>query len=124
METQRQQKYSRLVQKELAEIFLRDTKSLFEGAWVTVTTVRMSPDLSVAKVYLSFLMVNDMPAMLEKIKAQAKAVRKLLGGRIGKQVRIIPEVIFYLDDNADYAAKMDDIFNKIDIPPAPPEDEK
>lgn len=122
MESQRQQKFSRLIQKELGEIFQQDIKSMFGGAFITVTTVRMSPDLSVAKVFLSFLLVKDREALLEQIKSETKSIRNLLGQRIRKQVRIIPQLVFYLDDTMDYASKIDNIISKLDIPPATQED--
>lgn len=117
METKRQQKFARLIQKELGDIFQADTKGLFAGAFITVTTVRVSPDLSIAKVYLSFLNSKDKQGLLEDIEDKKKAVRSELARRIGKQVRIIPELHFYLDDTAEYAAKIENIFNKIEIPP-------
>ncbi|HEY8400454.1 MAG TPA: 30S ribosome-binding factor RbfA [Cytophagaceae bacterium] len=124
MESKRQQKFSRLIQKELSELFQRDAKSMFQGTFITVTTVRMSPDLSVAKVYLSFLMAKDKKEVLEKIKAESKVIRKMLGEKIRNQVRIIPELIFYIDDNVDYAARIDQIFSQIEIPPKEEEGEE
>lgn len=118
MESKRQQKFSRLIQKELGEIFQRDAKSMFSGSFVTVTTVRVSPDLGAAKVYLSFLLEKDKEAAIEKIRAQTKPIRKMLGEKIRKQVRVIPELQFFLDDTIDYANRIDDILSKIHIPPA------
>ena len=123
MDSTRQQKYSRLIQKELGNIFQNDIKNMFGKAFISVNTVRISPDLSVAKAYLSFMMVDSKQAALESVKAQIKPIRKLLGDKIRKQARIVPELIFYLDDNLDYAAKMDVLFSNIEIPPAPPEEE-
>jgi ribosome-binding factor A len=117
MDTKRQQKYARLLQKELGEIFQRDTKSLFNGHFITVTTVRVSPDLGIAKVYLSFLLVEDKQKLLEYINEQAKTIRKMLGVKIRNQARIIPELHFYLDDNVEYASNIDQLFSKITIPP-------
>lgn len=121
MNSTRQQKYSRLIQKELGSIFQNDIKSMFGKAFITVTTVRISPDLGVAKIYLSFMMVDDKVEALNSVKTQVKAIRNLLGEKIRKQARIVPELIFYLDDNVDYAIKMEEVFAKIEIPPAPPE---
>ncbi|MDB5273317.1 MAG: rbfA [Chitinophagaceae bacterium] len=122
MESTRQQKFSRMIQKELAELFLKDTKSLFGNTYVSVNTVRMSPDLSVAKIYLSFLDTSDKKAELQKIKVNTKVVRKLLGDKLRKQIRIIPELIFLLDDGVDYAIHINNLISKLDIPPAPAED--
>lgn len=118
MESKRQQKFARLIQKELGDMFQADVKGLFNGAFITVTTVRVSPDLSIAKVYLSFLNQKDKQGVLEDIEDKNKAIRSELAKRIGKQVRIIPVLQFYLDDTAEYASKIEGLFNNIDIPPA------
>ncbi|NLL28740.1 MAG: 30S ribosome-binding factor RbfA [Bacteroidales bacterium] len=107
MDTIRQQKTARLIQKELAEIFLHEGKNFFGNSMITVTVVRISPDLSIARVYLSLFAVKDKESLLKTIKIYTSEIRKLLGMRIGKQVRIIPELNFYLDDSLDYAEKID-----------------
>lgn len=124
MESQRQQKYARLIQKELADIFLKDTKSLFGGTFISVTTVRVSPDLGIAKVYLSFILVNDKKAVLEKINDENKAIRNLLAKRIKNQARVIPQLNFFTDDNVEYASNIDSILSKINIPPKPEKDDE
>lgn len=116
MESVRQQKVARLIQKEMADIFLKESRVLFGNVFVSITVVRMSPDLSVAKLYLSIMLREDKKVILKEIQTQTKVLRKLLGDRIRKQVRIIPEIIFYLDDNVDYANHMDDVMSKIEIP--------
>jgi ribosome-binding factor A len=116
MDSTRQQKFARLIQKELAEIFQRDIKSYFGGAFITVTTVRVSPDLGVAKVFLSLMLAKDKNALLETVNENRKAIRKALGEKIRNQARIIPELIFHIDDNVEYAAHMEEIFNKIPKP--------
>ena len=116
MESTRQQKYAKLILKELSDIFLHDTKGLFGNAFITVTIVRVSPDLGIAKVYLSFMLVEDKKSMLDMIIKQTKPIRKMLGNRIGKQARIIPALMFYIDDSVDYANRMNEIFSKIVIP--------
>ncbi|MCS6823541.1 MAG: 30S ribosome-binding factor RbfA [Cytophagaceae bacterium] len=118
MESTRQQKFARLILKELSDIFTKDTKHMFGSLFITVTQVRMSPDLSVAKVYLSFLGIKDKENALEQIRSQVKAIRKLLGEKIKKQVRIIPELVFYVDDSVDYAARINELLSNIHIPPA------
>jgi len=124
METTRQQKYGKLILKELSDIFLHDTKGLFGNAFITVTTVRVSPDLGIAKVYLSFMLVEDKKAMLDMIVKQTKPIRKMLGNRISKQARIIPALMFFVDDTVDYANKMNEIFSKIVIPKKEDDSEK
>jgi len=122
MESKRQQKFARLLQKELAEVFQRDVSHLFNGAYISITTVRTSPDLGVVKVYLSMLLAKNGSEVLRVVRENTKAIRHALAQRIKKQVRVIPELIFFLDDSAEYAAKMDKIISTLDIPPAP-EDE-
>ena len=124
MDSKRQQKYARLIQKELGEIFQRDTKSYFEGAFISVTRVMVSPDMGIAKAYLSFLLAKDKEALLEKVKEHTKPIRKMLGDKIRDQARIVPELHFYIDDNVEYASKMDNLFSKIDIPPTEEDEDK
>ncbi|AWW31085.1 30S ribosome-binding factor RbfA [Echinicola strongylocentroti] len=123
MESKRQQKYSKLIQKELGDIFQRESKPLVGNAMVTVTRVIMSPDLGVAKVSLSFLLANN-KELLEKIDDHKKEIRKHLGKRIGKTVRSIPELVFYPDDSSAYAQHMDKIIDDLDIPEGSDEDEE
>jgi len=119
MESKRQQKYSKLLQKELAEIFQKDAKSLFGSAFITVTEVKVSPDLSFAKVYLSFLMVENKKEELQKVKDLKSKIKGVLGPKIRNQVRIIPQLEFYLDETLDHAAKMEQLFDKIKVKPDP-----
>jgi ribosome-binding factor A len=123
MESKRQQKFSRLIQKELAEIFQREVPHLFGGAYISVSVVRVSPDLGLARVYLSVMNAKSNESLLLELRTNTKTIRHLLAQRIKKQVRIIPELVFYLDDSAEYAAHMDKIFANLDIPPAPENDE-
>jgi len=112
MDSTRLSKVSRLLQKDLGEIFQQESRNLFGGAFITVTVVRVSSDLSIAKVYLSLFMTNDKEALLKSIKAQTKEVRKRLGLRIGKQVRVVPNLDFYIDDSLDYAMKIEELLKK------------
>ncbi|MFN3801312.1 30S ribosome-binding factor RbfA [Belliella pelovolcani] len=123
MESKRQQKYSKLIQKELGEIFQKEAKHMVGNAMVTVVRVLMSPDLSVAKVNLSFLLANN-EVLFEKINENKKEIRKHLGLRIGKSVRIVPELAFFMDESASYAQHMDKIISSLDIPEASDEDEE
>ncbi|MEX2513540.1 MAG: 30S ribosome-binding factor RbfA [Cyclobacteriaceae bacterium] len=123
MESKRQQKYAKLIQKELGEIFQRESKPLVGKAMVTVTRVGMSPDLGVAKINLSFLLANN-AELFAKINENKNQIRKNLGNRIGKSVRIIPELVFYLDESSAYAQHMDEVISKLDIPDAPEEDDE
>lgn len=124
MESKRQQKVSRQLQRDLSEIFQRDVPHLFNGAFITVTSVRVSPDLSVARVYLSFLATNNKDLLLDDVRDKSKVIRQHLGERVRHQLRIVPELNFFIDDTVEYADKMDKLFSGLDIPPAPEEDDE
>ncbi|MCJ8163830.1 30S ribosome-binding factor RbfA [Pontibacter sp. E15-1] len=123
MESKRQHKFSRLIQKELADIFQREVPHLFGGAFISVSVVRVSPDLGLARVYISVMMAKDAEALLADVRANTKTVRHMLAQRIKNQARIIPELAFFLDDSAEYAARIDKLFDGIEIPPASEDDE-
>lgn len=106
METTRQQKINRLIQKELSDIFLLQTKQM-QGVLISVTSVRISPDLSVAKAYLSIFPSEKGPELLKNIAANVKSIRFDVGQRLGKQLRIIPDFSFFLDDSLDYLENID-----------------
>ena len=112
MESVRQSKVAKLLQKELAEIFRANAKTMFDGAFVTVTVVRVSSDLSSSKIYLSIMANKEVNATFNSINDQKVHIRKILGNTIGKQVRIIPELSFFIDDSYDYAEKINKLFNK------------
>lgn len=123
MESKRQQKYSKLIQKELGEIFQKEGRPIVGKAMVTVTRVLMSPDLGLAKINLSFLLAE--PAeLIDKVDDNKSQIRKFLGRRIGKSVRIIPELAFFLDESAAYAQHMDGVISKLDIPEAPEKEDE
>jgi ribosome-binding factor A len=107
----RQEKVSKLIQQELAIIFQQNSKSMFSGAFITVTVVRMSPDLRSARVYLSFFTNSgtDKSALLDMVKDKGSAIRGMLGNKVGKQLRNVPELYFYHDNSLDYAQEIDDL---------------
>lgn len=111
MESLRQQKVSRLLAKELAEIFRSESRSLFGGGFITVTSVRISPDLSSAKIYIS-IMGKDKSVVFKLVEDQKFVIRKKLGLIVGKQLRIVPELSFFIDDSLDYAMKIDELLKK------------
>ncbi|NDW08196.1 30S ribosome-binding factor RbfA [Dysgonomonas sp. 520] len=111
MESTRQQKINRLIQKELGDIFLLQTKQM-TGVLVSVSSVRISPDLGVAKAYLSIFPSEKGAELLKNINANVKAIRYDIGQRLGKQLRIIPEFTFFLDDSLDYLDNIDRLLNK------------
>lgn len=85
---------------------------MFGGAFITVTVVRVSPDLGTAKVYLSIMATKDKQAIFKLVNEQNYLIRKRLGMIIGKQLRIVPELQFFLDDSLDYAMKIDELLKK------------
>lgn len=115
----RQQKYAKLIQKELSEIFLRDKRGILENTFVTIADVRMSPDLGIAKVYISMLLAKEKERILDNINSHKGEIRKALGIRIGKQVRIVPELIFYKDEVEENAGRLDELIKNLNIPPLP-----
>jgi ribosome-binding factor A len=106
MDNKRVQKIERQIQKDLSEIFLSQTRQM-PGVMVTVTRVRISPDLGVAKAYLSIFPSSRGQELLDNIARSGKAIRYELGTRIGRQIRRIPELAFFLDDSIDYLENID-----------------
>jgi len=90
---------------------------------ISVAEVQVSPDLSVARIYISMMLQQDKAGILERINSHKKEVRRALGDRIGKQVRIIPELIFYIDEVEENALRMEALIKSLNIPPAKDEDE-
>jgi len=111
MNNTRLQRIERQIQKDLGEIFLTETRQL-QGILISVTKVRVSPDLSVSKAYLSIFPSIKGEEILENINRQKKAIRYELGLRVGKHLRRIPEVSFFLDDSIDYIEKIDHLLNQ------------
>lgn len=106
METTRQAKIARLLQKELSEIFRRQTAAM-GGVMVSVSSVKVSPDLGIAKAYLSIFPSERAEEILSNIKAQSKTVRYELAGRVKEILRKCPDLQFYLDDSLDYIENID-----------------
>jgi ribosome-binding factor A len=123
MESKRQQKHAKLLQKELGDIFQKEAKHLVGKAMITITRVMVSPDLGFAKVYVSFL-IADPKATYELINEHKKEIRHHLSKRIGKSVRVIPEIAFFPDDSAVYAQHMDKVISDLNISPAPEVEEE
>ncbi len=124
MESTRQQKFAKLIQKELSILFLKNQKHFIgSDLFITITMVRVTPDLKTAKIYLSIMLSTNKNKVLEDIRQKTKQIRHLLGERIKKQCRSIPELDFHIDDSAEYADKMNKLINKLDIPPLPNDDD-
>ncbi|MBQ8607549.1 MAG: 30S ribosome-binding factor RbfA [Bacteroidaceae bacterium] len=111
METTRQNKIARLIQKELSDIFLLQTKSM-GGVLVSVSVVRISPDMSVARAYLSVFPSERSQEIVDNINANMKSIRYELGTRVRHQLRIIPELKFFVDDSLDYIENIDNLLKK------------
>ena len=108
MESTRQSKISRLIQKELSEIFLLQAKSM-NGVLVSVTSTRISPDLSIARVYVSVFPSDRSDEIVKNLNANMRSIRFVLGNRLRHQLRIIPELKFFIDDSLDYLERIDEL---------------
>ncbi len=110
----RQEKIAKVIQQEMAIIFQQNAKSLFGGAFITVTAVRMTVDMSMAKVYLSMFTKTkeEKDLLLEHVRKRTSHIRGLLGNKVGKQLRVVPELNFYIDDSLDYLDEIDNLLKK------------
>lgn len=104
MQSTRQNKICRLIQQDMGEVFLKEMKPLLGQSLITVTQVRITPDLSIARIYLSIMIIGDgtKGGLIQLIRENTSDLRRRLGIREGKQLRIIPQLEFYLDDSLDY----------------------
>ena len=116
METKRQQKFARVIQKELSETLQKEGWSFHGNSIVTITMVRMSPDLSIAKVYLSIFNAENNELLLNELRAKSREIRYKLGEKIRNQVRVIPSIDFFIDDSMEYVSKMEKLFDAINKP--------
>lgn len=109
MESTRQQKIARLIQKEMGLLFQQEFQGICSGALVTVTKTSITSDLSLARIHLSLFATNDKENLLENIRKHTKEIRHHLGKRVHNQLRIIPELQFLLDDSLDYIDNIDQL---------------
>ena len=123
MESKRQQKFAGVIQQDLAAIFQREGINYLPNTLITITRVRVTPDLAIARVFLSFFNNTNTSSALQIIKQHASEIRYKLGARIKDQVRIIPQLEFFVDDTGDYVERMDKIFDKISREDRQPETE-
>ncbi len=112
METTRQNKIGRLLQKELSEIFMLMAKDKMQGTLISVSVVRVSPDLSVARVYLSIFPSAQTESVLSYIEEHKWAIRHDLASRVRFQLRKVPELTFFADDSLDYLENIDNLLKK------------
>ena len=123
METTRQMKIARLLQKELGEIFMLYAKKM-QGVIISVTNAKISPDLSISHVSLSIFPAGKVAATLAQVKLDTKQLRFELGKRVKNQLRIIPELVFHLDDTLDYLENIDSLLKQEPPSPLNPDEEQ
>ena len=111
-ESTRQQKVSRQIQKDLAEIIRARGMAAYDGAMLTVSGVKITPDLALAKVYVSVFPSVKATDVMNKLEEETSRLRGELGRRVAKQLRIVPELAFYLDDSLDYVEHIDELLKK------------
>ena len=116
METKRQQKFSKLILEEMVAIFTKEGKTIFGNAFITISEVKMTPDLGLAKVYLSLQFIQNKDELVAAINDHSPYLRGILGKKIKRSVRIIPNLKFYEDDTLDEALKMNQMIDNLDIP--------
>ena len=102
METTRQQKIAKQIQKDVAEIFQKEGAPIVRGSLVTVTAVRVSPDFGYAKIYFSVFPFEQSDELMKRLEQQNWFIRRALGQRIRNQLKNVPEIQFFLDDSLEY----------------------
>ncbi len=120
-EGKRQRQVAGVLQEELNDIFRRLNLNMIDGGMVSISTVKVTPDLLEARIYISLFQVADTAVTLKKIEGRAWEIKKELADRVKHQLRRIPVLQFYLDDTLDHVFKMEELFREINKnkPPAP-----
>ena len=113
METKRQKQIGELLRRSLSMVLMEEGPYIFEGAFVTITSVKVSPDLQNAKVYLSIFNTENKQEVMLGIYENTFRLRHSLAAKVGKQIRRIPELQFFLDESLDEVFKMDQLFAKL-----------
>jgi ribosome-binding factor A len=111
MENRRQQKIAKVLQQDLAVLFQREARTLFNGAFITVTSVNITADMSFAKVHLS-IMGNNEKVILGEVQLKSKEIRTIIAKQVRHQMRKVPEFQFYIDDSLDYYEKIDNLLKQ------------
>lgn len=111
-ESTRQLKVAREIQKDMAEIIRGRGMAAYDGALVTVSGVRVSPDLSVAKVYVSIFPSSKAETVMKSLSDNVRTYRGELGSKVAKQLRIVPEIVFYQDSSLDYVEHIEELLKK------------
>ena len=107
METTRQQKIAKQIQKDAADIFQKEGAQIIRGALVTVTAVRVSPDFCYAKIYVSIFPFEQSGEVMQRLEHQNWFIRRALGQRLRNQLKNVPEIQFFLDDSLEYIENID-----------------
>ena len=107
MESTRQKKVSKLIQKEVADIFLKKGNEIAHGKLISITKVRISPDLSFAKIYISIFPATNQEEILKSVQDHGQKIRFELGQKVRSQLRIVPDIAFHIDDSLDYIDHID-----------------
>lgn len=115
-ESVRNRQVASMIQKALGEIFLQETPRLFGRVMITVTAVHISDNLGLAKVFLSFMLNEHKASILESIEQRKGEIRKLLGIRVGKKLRRVPDLQFYIDNSVAEAMRISRLLDELDIP--------
>lgn len=123
MESQRQLKVAKLIQKDLSDIFQKDMKEVIGNAFVTITHTKVSPDFSVATIYLSFILTNDPAGLLAQIEENYKKIRMALANKVRHQMRVVPELRFFIDNSAEEATRIAKLIDALQIPKLNNDDE-
>ena len=118
-EGKRQKQVGALLLQELSDIFQRLGLTMIDGGLLSLTTVKITPDLLEARVYLSFFQVKDVPAAMKKIEERAWEIKRELAARVKHQLRRIPTLEWFHDDTLEHADKMEELFRKIKATPPP-----
>jgi ribosome-binding factor A len=114
-ESKRQKQVAGLLNEELNAIFRKLGMNMVDGGMISISGVKVTPDLLEARVYLSFFQVPDTAALLKKVKDKNWEVKKELAARVGKQLRRMPELQYFHDDTLDYVFKMEELFKDVHI---------
>ncbi|MCD7969485.1 MAG: 30S ribosome-binding factor RbfA [Alistipes sp.] len=112
METTRQQKVGRQIQKDISEIFIKEAAGIFAGAMVTVTAVRMTPDLGIARVYLSVFPFGRRDEVMKAVEQNSRTIRRALGVRVRNQLKLVPELEFFIDDSLEYIQNIENLLKE------------
>lgn len=112
-ESKRQKQVAALLNEELSDIFRRLGLNVIDNGMISIASVKVTPDLLEARIYLSFYNIPDTASMLGKVKEKRREIQRELVARIGKQLRRMPDLQYFVDDTLDYVFKMESLFNEI-----------